>query len=72
MAEYIITKSYGKWSSSTHVEVLEAPWLKGEKKRHDHMALVHHVPTKTTFEIPATILVPKRDRSGNEAIQSSG
>ena len=49
----IISRSYGKWSSGTVVE------LRG--KRGD-MAVVHHVPSKETFTVPPDILVIKRNR----------
>jgi hypothetical protein len=62
MAKYRIRKSYGMWSSSTVVELLEAPWLKGDRKRADGYASVLHIPTNTMFDIPAEYLVPVRDR----------
>lgn len=49
----IITKSFGKWSSGTVVELLG-------KKGDD--AIVHHVPTKQKFNVPLDHLVIKRNR----------
>jgi hypothetical protein len=49
----IITRSFGKWSGGTVVELIG-------KKGDD--AIVHHVPTKEKFNIPLDYLVVKRNR----------
>jgi hypothetical protein len=72
--KYRIRKSFGKWSSSTVVEVLEAPWLTDDRRRTDNMASVHHIPSNEIFEIPALYLVPVRNRevnNGQEEISSN-
>jgi len=52
---YRITKSYGRWSSSTQVE---GPVIKDD----DKMVLVYHAATKQAFEIPPSYLTKVRKR----------